>query len=118
MGLSLYGGHGDDDMLYQLIAEVGRWQDVKIDFAGDPNHWLGHLRRLGSQNAPKLRKLHLSEEWLIPRRVLNLFNPHDPCGLEDLALLDVPMVWDGLKFQHLRRLQISEVYEMAPYEAE
>ncbi|KAG9041172.1 hypothetical protein FS837_012649 [Tulasnella sp. UAMH 9824] len=119
MGLSFHSRYTDDDILYQLIAEVGRWQDVSINFAGDPNHWLGHLQRLGNQNAPKLRKLGLSAEWLgISRRVLNLFNPHDPCGLEDLALLDVPMVWDGLKFQHLRRLRISEVYEMAPSLAE
>ncbi|KAG8961933.1 hypothetical protein FRC00_010829 [Tulasnella sp. 408] len=120
MGLSLYSRHSDDDMLYLLIAEVGRWQDVMIDFSGGTNHWLDHLGRLGSQNAPKLRKLDLSAGWLggPGRVVLNLFNPHDPCGLEDLALVDVPMVWDGLKFQHLRRLRISEIYEMAPSLAE
>ncbi|KAG8927540.1 hypothetical protein FRC00_002051 [Tulasnella sp. 408] len=120
LGLEDYKWHSDDDMLYLLIAEVGRWQDVMIDFSGGTNHWLDHLGRLGSQNAPKLRKLDLSAEWLGgPGRVLlNLFNPHDPCGLEDLALVDVPMVWDGLKFQHLRRLRISEVYEMAPSLAE
>lgn len=115
MGLSFYSRYTDDDILYQLTAEVGRWENVSFQFFGDPNRWLGHLRRLGNRNAPKLRKLRISVEWIgISHEVLNLFNPHDPCRLEDLALIDVPVVWNGLKFQHLRRLQISELYDMAP----
>ncbi|KAG8921025.1 hypothetical protein FRC01_000474, partial [Tulasnella sp. 417] len=109
MGLSLSSELTGDTISDQLIAEVGRWQDVSFSFFGDPNQTLGHLQRLGSQNAPKLRKLHFSAMFH-SGQALDLFDPHDPCGLEDLWLSDVPVVWDGLKFERLRRLSIGKYF--------
>ncbi|KAG8921309.1 hypothetical protein FRC01_000315 [Tulasnella sp. 417] len=110
MGLSLFSEFTGDTISEQLTAEVGRWQDVSFSFWGDPYQRLSHLQRLGSQNAPKLRKLFISGGYFTnSNQALDLFDPHDPCGLEDLSLFDVPVVGDGLKFERLRRLSIGDL---------
>ncbi|KIO23056.1 hypothetical protein M407DRAFT_27480 [Tulasnella calospora MUT 4182] len=119
MGLAFYCRNIISDVWDDVSAEVGRWQDVLFDFCGGPNLWFDDLERLGKQNAPKLRKLEIHTNWYpTPHRTLDLFDPHDPCRLEDLALYNVPVVWEALNFEHLRRLQICDFPSMAPSRAE
>ncbi|KAG8961932.1 hypothetical protein FRC00_010828 [Tulasnella sp. 408] len=119
MGLVLYCDDIHEQTWIQLSAEVGRWQDVYFNLMDDPHNWASSFVRLGKQSAPKLRKLDIFIDWsTTPNRTLDLFDPHDPCRLEDLTLYDVPVVWNALNFEHLRRLRIIELTSMAPSPAE
>ncbi|KAG8961935.1 hypothetical protein FRC00_010831 [Tulasnella sp. 408] len=115
MGLILYCDNIYKHTWIQLSAEVGRWQDVFFNLMEDPQHWPGGFARLGKQSAPKLRKLDIFIDWSTsPHRKLDLFDPHDPCRLEELRLCAVSVVWNALNFEGLRRLFISDLTSMTP----
>lgn len=114
VGLVLYCDDVDEQTWNQLSAEVGRWQDVFFTFTGDPHNWSGGFARLGKQSAPKLRMLDIYISWNSGPRRLDLFDPDDPCRLEELRLYNVPVVWNALNFESLRRLFITEFTSMTP----
>ncbi|KAG8943035.1 hypothetical protein FRC04_003246 [Tulasnella sp. 424] len=103
---------------WELLSKVvHRWQDVQLRFWDTGYRFLTELQKLGKQTASKLRKLHMYGTTTT-YQPLDLFDPHDPCPLEELDLDGVSVGWDAVNFERLRYLSIGNIIDTAPSAAQ
>ncbi|KAG8939313.1 hypothetical protein FRC04_006709 [Tulasnella sp. 424] len=109
--------YSDQEMWCAVYEEVYRWQDV--DFTSLREKFLRRPTwpKLGNTTTPKLRKLRLDAPNL--STPLDLFDPSDPCNLEELALERTrTVVWEGWNLQRLRDLSLYNISSGGPSEAQ
>ncbi|KAG8939312.1 hypothetical protein FRC04_006708 [Tulasnella sp. 424] len=115
LGLELYytqpSDHSDREIWGAIYEEMYRWQDVDITSSSSRLPQRPKWPKLGNTTTPKLRKLYLEAPYLSPP--IKLFDPSDPCNLEELALGGTAVVWEGWNLQRLRDLSIVNIVLIA-----